>query len=252
MILEWRSSCRTDVGKVRRINEDACLAMPEVGFWLVADGVGGHSAGDVASRIVLESFGNMKTPSPIQQMCYDARIRLFEANRRIREEAGRMGADVRMGSTVVLFLTRGRDCVCLWAGDSRAYLWRAGLFTQITHDHTVTEELVRGGSLRREDSANHAQSHVLTRALGADENLVLDENLHGAEHGDKIVLCSDGLNKEMTDEEIAAVVGNNDCDEACEQLIETSLARGARDNVTVAVIEFSNPEDSTIYVQGAE
>lgn len=252
MSLVWRSSCRTDVGKVRRLNEDGFVELPEIGVWLVADGMGGHAAGDVASGLIVESFEHLRTPGTVEELAYDVRIRLYEANRKIREHAQRRGPGATMGSTVVTFLARDRHCVCQWAGDSRAYLMRGGNLTQITRDHSAVEDLIEAGELRREDAADHPQANVITRAVGVAEQLMLDECVHEGEEGDTILLCSDGLNKELNDEEIAVIIDGHDYRDASRLLVETALHRGARDNVTVAVIESAAASDPTLVLDAGQ
>lgn len=245
MALEWYSASRTDVGKVRRVNEDALLERSDIGLWVVADGMGGHAAGDVASQIVVSAFEHLSSSSSLEALAFDVRERLDQANRTIRDEVRRRG-NATMGSTVVALLVHGNRCLCLWAGDSRAYLLRRGEFVQITRDHSIVEELIQAGELRPEDADGHPQANVITRAVGGDDELVVDEWLHEVEEGDRVLLCSDGLNKELDDTEIAVIVGDNDCDQATALLVDTALERGARDNVTVAVIEFPSERDPTV------
>ncbi len=246
MALAWRSSCITDVGRVRSNNEDAFLEKPELGLWLVADGMGGHAAGDVASQIVVGSLDDVLQVSSLSELSFVVKSKLGYANRRILREAQERPGNVVMGATVIALIARDDACCCLWAGDSRAYLLRARELSQLTRDHSVVESLIGSGQLRREDASNHPQAEVITRAVGAEDELNLDEQCYNLEEGDIILLCSDGLNKEMPDQEIAQVLSENDYKSAAAILIETSLERGARDNVTVAVVEFLAEEDTTV------
>ena len=156
----------------------------------------------------------------------------------MRDEARRAGSDQLMGSTVVAFLVYKREWMCLWAGDSRAYLLRDGRLTQISRDHSVAEELVQRGELRRDQATSHPSANRITRAVGAQDQLVVDQHRSYLQDGDAVLLCSDGLTKEVSDDEVAAILDDYDCDEASEELVELTLERGARDNVTVAVIRF--------------
>ena len=249
--LTWRSSGRTDVGRVRQVNEDAILERPEIGLWVVADGMGGHEAGDVASQTIIGAMRQVAAPQSVDHGAAQVRDLLQKANRWIREEAARRGAQAMMGSTVVALVAHGGGFICLWAGDSRAYLLRGGALSQITRDHSAVEDLIASGSLRREDAADHPHANVITRAVGAQDHLDLDEIGYELGHGDRIVLCSDGLNKEVTDAEIGAVVAGNGCADAVALLIETALSRGGRDNVTVAIVEFdAAPAPDQTYVLG--
>jgi serine/threonine protein phosphatase Stp1 len=238
MSYRWWSCCRTTTGRQRRVNEDAYLSLDDLGLWLVADGMGGHTRGDVASRLIVESFEGMTRPDSLENFAFEVKARLAMANQRMRDEARTAGFDQLMGSTVVAFLVYKREWMCLWAGDSRAYLLRDGRLTQISRDHSVAEELVQRGELRRDQATSHPSASRITRAVGAQDQLVVDQYRSFLRDGDAVLLCSDGLTKEVSDDEVAAIMDDYDCDEASEELVELSLERGARDNVTVAVIRF--------------
>lgn len=238
MSYRWRSSCKTNTGRVRRVNEDAFLDLDDTGLWVVADGMGGHTRGDVASRLIIEAFSNMERPASIMEFAAEVRDRLKLAHRRIKQESRRDGLDQIMGSTVVVLLVFKRQWMCLWAGDSRAYLLRDSVLQRITKDHSVAQELVDLGEIHSEEMDTHPYANHITRAVGANLELVLDERSSDLRDGDAILLCSDGLNKELSEPEIAAVLDNFDCNEAAQELIDLSLEHGGRDNVTVALIRF--------------
>ena len=238
MSYRWWSSCRTDTGKIRRINEDACLNLDKDGLWLVADGMGGHAKGDVASRIIVEAFNDLGKPQSADEFASVVRHRLNRANQRMRCEYLDKNPGMIMGSTVVAFLVYQREWRCLWAGDSRAYLLREGQLIQITHDHSVAQELVDRGELRPEEVSSHPSANRITRAIGTRNELQLDEYRSSLRDGDTVLLCSDGLNKEVDDQEVAEILENYDYEEASRELVDLTLERGARDNVTVAVIKF--------------
>jgi serine/threonine protein phosphatase PrpC len=246
MTLAWQSSCGTDVGRVRSLNEDAFLERPELGLWLVADGMGGHSAGDIASRIIIESFGDLLAPCSLGELSVLVKSKLGNANRQIQEKIGQEPEISVMGSTVVALITDGSECCCLWAGDSRAYLFRDNQLTQMTRDHSLVEDLIAAGEIAREDAENHPQANVITRAVGTGQELHLEEKCYGLIEGDKILLCSDGLNKELLDDDIADILTQFDYQEAMKTLLATTLERGGRDNVTVAIVEFPYEEDPTV------
>jgi len=235
MSYRWWSCCRTDTGRQRRINEDAYLEMDDIGLWVVADGMGGHSKGDVASRIIVQSFNGIHKPASMKEFAFIVKDRLQQANRSILDS---VTADQIMGSTVVAFLVFKREWRCIWAGDSRAYLMRDGRLAQISHDHSVAQEMVDRGELRQDEAAFHPYANRITRAIGTRNGLVLDEYRSFLRDGDTVLLCSDGLNKEVSDAEVADILENHDCGDASSELIELTLERGARDNVTVAVIRF--------------
>jgi serine/threonine protein phosphatase Stp1 len=238
MSYRWWSCCRTTTGRRRRVNEDAFLSLDDLGLWLVADGMGGHTRGDVASRLIVEAFEGLARPDSLDDFAQEVKARLATANQSMRDEARRAGSDQLMGSTVVAFLAFKREWMCLWAGDSRAYLLRDGRLTQITRDHSVAEEMVQRGELERNEAASHPSANRITRAVGTQDQLVVDQYRSFLRDGDAVLLCSDGLTKEVGDDEVAAILDDYDCDEASEELVELTLERGARDNVTVAVIRF--------------
>ena len=238
MSYRWWSCCRTDTGRHRRVNEDAYLNLDDIGLWIVADGMGGHFRGDLASRMIVDAFSDLARPQTIDEFAVLARERLRHANAAICHEVLDAHTGQIMGSTVVIFLVYNQEWLCLWAGDSRAYLLRDGQLIQITHDHSVVQEMVDSGKLRKAEAVNHPAAHKITRAIGTRSNLQLDEYRSFLRDGDTVLLCSDGLNREVEDQELAEILDNYDCEEASRELVDLTLERGARDNVTVAVIKF--------------
>jgi protein phosphatase len=226
----WTSAARTDTGCVRQINEDALLDAPELGLWAVADGMGGHAVGDLASRMVIESLAGMNAGSAIA----DARAQLLDVNARLRTEAAQRQVS-RIGSTVVLLAARDGACGYVWAGDSRLYLLRRGRLMQLTRDHSHVEELKARGQLTAEEALHHPAQHLITRAVGALDVLELEEDSIDLRDGDTFMLCSDGLSNEVSEEEIASELAESDCQLAAQRLLETALSRGGRDNISVVV-----------------
>jgi serine/threonine protein phosphatase PrpC len=241
----WVSSARSDTGRVRDINEDACLDEPAQGRWAVADGMGGHAVGDLASRLVIDMLSMMPPATGAKQGCAQARAQLQNANRQLRDEAARRQVQ-RIGSTVVVLLTCDRFCGYLWAGDSRLYLCRQGQLRQLTRDHSHVEELRALGQLTEEEARNHPAHHIITRAVGATDSLALDEDIIEVVDGDVFLLCSDGLSNELTDAEILAVLTASplDCRRVTDELIDMALARGGRDNITAVVAQAEDPHAS--------
>ena len=234
----WESSSRTDVGTVREINEDACLARPEIGLWVVADGMGGHSAGDLASGSIVDTLGGVAGPESLSEFTEDVEQRLVSINTRLREMASREEVHT-IGSTVVALLAYNRHCVCQWAGDSRIYRFRDERLEQLTQDHALVEELVEKGVLSPEEAEGHPQSNLVTRAVGATERLYVDTEIFELAHDDCFVLCSDGLDKELTEEDIARIVANEPIEKMSDALVNLAVERGARDNVTVVCVRIS-------------
>jgi protein phosphatase len=226
----WTSAARSDTGCVRQINEDAVLDSPERGLWAVADGMGGHAVGDVASRMVVESLSQMSAQSALS----DARQRLLEVNAQLRIEAARRLVS-RIGSTVVLLAARHGACAYLWAGDSRIYLYRQGRLMQLTRDHSHVEELKARGHLTAEEALHHPAQHLITRAVGALDVLELDEDSIELHDGDTFLLCSDGLSNEVRETEMADALADNNCEWAAQRLLELALSRGGHDNISIII-----------------
>lgn len=237
----WSSAGRSHVGMVRAINEDACLVMPELGLWAVADGMGGHEAGDVASRMIVESLQQIPPPANWQALLDSARERLTEVNQRLREESAQRYQHRTIGSTVVVLLAHQDRCACLWVGDSRIYRLRSGRLEQLTRDHSHVQELVDQGLITPEDAHRHPLANVITRAVGSAEELRIDEKIYPLRTGDIFLLCSDGLNKTVSDEEITRLLLHSDhnCQEAVKAFIHLALMRDASDNVTTVVVNIS-------------
>jgi protein phosphatase len=236
----WTSSSRSDAGRVRDINEDACLDQPDLGRWAVADGMGGHAVGDLASRLVIDALGRLVSPVNMKTFVADARAQLQTANRQLRDEAARRQVQ-RIGSTVVVLLACDRFCSYVWAGDSRLYLLREGSLRQLTRDHSQVEELKSLGVITDEEARHHPAQHMITRAVGATDVLELDDDAIEVADGDVFLLCSDGLSNEVSDEEILAVLSTAARENACEELVELALARGGRDNITAVVARAEDP-----------
>lgn len=230
----WTSAARTDTGCVRQINEDALLDAPERGLWAVADGMGGHAVGDLASRMVIDGLAKVPGTDGLASVIADARARLVDVNEQLRAEAARRQVS-RIGSTVVVLAARDRACAYLWAGDSRIYLFRRGRLMQITRDHSHVEELKARGQLTAEEALHHPAQHLITRAVGALDVLELDENTLELNDGDTFLLCSDGLSNEVSEAEMANELAPGNCEAAAQRLLEIALARGGRDNISVVV-----------------
>jgi protein phosphatase/serine/threonine-protein phosphatase Stp1 len=223
----------------RRYNEDNYISSSHLGVWAVADGVGGHEAGDVASKTIVDALAGVPSGLSLGELIPEARLRLRDAHLSLQAEAARRGRDVVIASTVVVLLAQGDRYACLWAGDSRAYLLRAGVVQQVTKDHSLVQEMVDSGAITEEAAADHPQSNVITRAVGAGvPELELDEVTGRLDSGDRFVLCSDGLWKTMQNSELAGLLDEGS-DVPAERLLAGALQRKADDNITVVTVEVS-------------
>ncbi len=223
----------THVGCVRTLNEDAFLNRPDKGLWAVADGMGGHDGGELASAATIDALEGINNFASAYAFRDAATQALIGANERLLEFSADRGT---MGSTVVSLLAHEAHYACLWAGDSRAYLYRAGALRRLTRDHSLVQEMVDAGAISEEGARGHPRSNVITRAVGAREQLHI-ETVFGAIHaGDRFLLCSDGLTGVVSDREIAAAMIRAPLEAAAERLLDQALARGAPDNVTLVLI----------------
>jgi len=225
----WISYGITHTGNIRDHNEDAFLALPEQRLWIAADGMGGHTAGDFASRLIIDQFKGFET-SPLTGRSVD-KIRqiLAKVNHELWTKAQQM--DDIIGSTVAILLATEHHVATAWSGDSRIYRLRDGIFKQITRDHSEEEEM----NLGIDDFAESAFSNAVTQAIGAAEELQLEMEIRENRPGDTYLLCSDGLNKELSDQRIAAILEANDLEHAGQTLLQEALDNYGRDNITVVL-----------------
>jgi protein phosphatase len=244
--LRWTSAARTDIGLVRSRNEDAFLDQPARRMWAVADGMGGHAFGDVASKMVVDALDALPAPANLQQAVADVRAQLLAINSALRAEAAARQVPV-IGSTVVVLLAWGARCVCVWAGDSRIYLCRGGGLYQLTRDHNQFEELQARNGLSAAEALAYPGASMITRALGAAEALELDEVQVQVSDGDVFLLCSDGLSNAAGEGDIGAALAGGQCGPAADALVALALANGGRDNITVVVARADDVEsDKTV------
>ena len=239
----WTSASRSDVGNERKVNEDACLDLSARGLWVVADGMGGHAAGDVASQMLVGNLGNVDSHDKFSEFVDDVEDRVLEVNQRLHEMSTRDDPPRVMGTTLAAFLAHGPNAVSMWVGDSRVYRLRDGEFEQITTDHSEVEEMIAQGVLDEESALDHPAANVVTRAVGGLEHVYVDVELHTLADRDRYLICSDGLFKDLSETEISELVAKGSCVDACDALIETVLSREAADNVTVIVVEFTETAD---------
>jgi serine/threonine protein phosphatase PrpC len=224
----------THAGKVRERNEDSYLLRTDTGLWAVADGMGGHVAGDLASRILVQSLDAIEQPEVARDLLQQCETQIFRANREIIA-LSRAHNGATVGTTVAVLLIRDGHFACLWAGDSRIYAIGRGAIRQLSRDHSEIEELVASGALSRKD-AEGWPSNVITRAVGVAEELELEIVTGSAEPGDIFVICSDGLTRHVCDDEILSHAAGRNARAACEGMLELALERGGVDNVTVIVV----------------
>ena len=234
----YRSAARTHVGAVRERNEDAVLDRPEIGLWAVADGAGGHQRGVYASGRVIAAHSEVTPPPSAALLIDDVRNRLGRINQELRAKAADIGPRAMICSTVIVVLIADARSCCLWAGDSRCYLLRAGALRQISHDHSYVQNLVDRGEIGPEATADHPLANVVTNMLGAGDGLALEERWDRLVPGDILLLCSDGLCGALADLDIAAILRDHPVEAAADRLIESAVSGNAKDNVSAIVIAY--------------
>lgn len=226
---------RTHVGLRRKVNEDSVMLRTDQGLWAVADGMGGHEAGDVASRKVAEALARLPDGMDIDELTDSAVLALEEVNLELVRLARVDHRPRTIGSTVVGLAIRGGEYRCFWAGDSRAYRIRGKDIERITRDHSLVQGLMDAGMLSREEAKDHPDANVITRAVGAAETLDVEIVAGNALPGDLFLLASDGLTRVVDDKELAAILSSWPPGEAADTLIDAVLARGAPDNVSLII-----------------
>ncbi len=233
----------TDVGNERAVNEDSALAAPPV--FVVADGMGGHRAGDVASALVVDRFesivdGDLRAVADVVGL-------LDEVNASILAEGERSVARSGMGTTAVGLLLVDNGDRSSWLlfniGDSRAYRWADDELEQLSVDHSYVQELIEAGEIAQSSARTHPHRNVVTRALGVEEGPQPDMWLRPPRAGERFLLCSDGLSSELDDDEIGQLLADNTVDEVAAALVERALAAGGHDNVTVLVVDVIAVDD---------
>lgn len=227
---------RTHVGLKRKVNEDSVLVRTERGLWAVADGMGGHEAGDVASSMVTDALRAL----PIVYGLDDTVEAAVDALRRVNGELIRLARseDDRsrtIGTTVVGLAIADGHFRCFWVGDSRAYRIRHGQIRRLSRDHSLVQDLVDAGMLNSADAEKHESANVITRAVGVSDELEVDSSTGEAAPGDIFFLASDGITRVVEDDELLEELANGSLEAAADKLVELVLARGAPDNLSMVI-----------------
>ena len=229
------SSSISHIGHVRSKNEDAYLEKPASGLWAIADGMGGHEAGEIASQLIVDTLGSLETSLNSELFTEDIKSALYSVNAhliRLGEKHDRIN-----GSTAVALVINGDQCDYIWAGDSRLYRLRDNELVQLTRDHSQAEVYVEFGLLTQEQANQHISTNLLTRCIGTDEDLQLDSGTCELMFGDRFLLSSDGLDKHVSHKVIEKTLNDHKRDEALDQLVDMTLDDGGTDNVTITIVD---------------
>ena len=232
--MNWISYAVSHAGNVRSSNQDAYYRHDQNGLWALADGMGGHSAGDIASQTIIQALANLSSAGASNTNIFTITSILEDVNEQLVKqniEHNRM-----TGSTIAVVFASGKNCTCLWAGDSRIYLYRNQRLLQLSTDHSQLQEMIAHGEITPEQAKDY-KNNVLTRAIGADVDLKFDYKEFMLEPGDKLLLCSDGLYNEIERSEIAAILEYTSAAKVPDELLKLCLARTAKDNVSIILVD---------------
>ncbi|MDP0927406.1 protein phosphatase 2C domain-containing protein [Paracoccus onubensis] len=234
----------SDKGRIRSHNEDSIGAFSDIGVWAVADGMGGHAAGDVASAIIIEELGSLGIAVDAQDQRARVLERLDRAHLRIAEHA-RQNQLGTVGATIAALLIHDAEFSCIWAGDSRIYLLRDGQLTPLTRDHSEVAQLIASGVMSEAEARLAPGRNVITRAIGIGEKANPEIAGGVIKPEDRLLLCSDGLTEHLDDAELAhLLIQPMPAPELTRRLIELTLERGAKDNVSVIVLDCAAKEEA--------
>ena len=243
-MLNFDSSEITHVGSVREVNEDSVLSRVESGLWVVADGMGGYEAGDLASSMLVDALNDISLENSLSSNIDSIEQTVNDVNQKIIDHSEVEFGGRVFGSTVVVVFFQDNFGSVLWAGDSRLYRLRSNALTRLTKDHSQLQEMLDSNLLLPEEIENYPDQNVITRAVGAEKDLMLDFHVFEIEEDDKFLLCSDGLYNSINENQIQDILNNGGIKLNTEQLIRTALENDASDNVSFILIQ--NNESETI------
>ncbi len=234
---------KSDRGRVRVNNQDSFFIMPNENIFIVADGVGGHTSGELASRTAVSRIAEVLRDNPVEEGDDDdtVKAKIIKALMVVNEQLYDMACDqetLGMATTLLLLCVANGNAYVVNVGDSRAYLIRNGGIIQLTEDHTYVNDLVKRGILTPEQAQNHPDRNMITRAMGAEERVRPDFFRFGVETGDVVLMCTDGLYNELEVEELRNVLETEPgMREACAKLVQLANSRGGRDNITALAVK---------------
>lgn len=235
-LLRYRYVAQTHVGLKRKVNEDSILTLPDHDIWLVSDGMGGHQAGDYASRLIADAVATIPLGLDPAEKMHTLRERIQGAHRAIQAEAESRGGGT-IGATVVALILANGHFVGIWAGDSRIYRLRYGQIEMLTSDHSAVAEFVLAGKMSWDEADQHPQSNAISRAVGVGDDLELDKVRGEVIAGDRFLICSDGLTKYATFSMLENTLSNAPLETVGEQLMQIALSGGGADNISLIVVD---------------
>jgi len=235
----------TDTGHVRKKNEDSLLVHEDENVWIIADGMGGHHAGDFASQTITNNLSLFKQHPSLDDSILLLEENILNSNAIIRKKSFKLGRNATIGSTVVCVYVWRNLMFALWAGDSRLYRYRDNRLERLTEDHSYVEELVRMGKIEAHEAEEHPAANVVLKAVGIDDQLSIDFEYFELHDGDVYIICSDGLYKDLDETRIGPIIEAHpaNMNELSDALLEASLAAGGTDNTSIIAMKIMRKED---------
>lgn len=231
----FETGAATHEGRIRTLNEDRYLARPDAGVWLVADGMGGHFGGDFAAESIVDQVATIGRAASAPDLRARLVDRITRAHHAIQAHS-RQNDGATIGATVAALLAYDAHFAVVWSGDSRVYLIRDGRLEQLSRDHTEVQELLDSGAISPAEAEHWPRRNVITRAIGVHAEPALDQVAGELRDRDLFLICSDGLTGHVEDAELPKLIAGHGPQAACDRLVETTLERGATDNVTVVMV----------------
>jgi serine/threonine protein phosphatase PrpC len=234
----------TDTGHVRTKNEDSILVHEDENVWIVADGMGGHHAGDFASQTITNNLSLFKQHASLDDSILLLEENILNSNSIIRKKSSKLGRNATIGSTVVCVYIWHSLLFTFWAGDSRLYRFRDSKLERLTEDHSYVEELVRMGKIEAKDAEEHPAANVVLKAVGIDDQLCMDFDYFEMREDDIYIICSDGLYKDLDEEKLVPIIESHpeDMTKLTEALLAASLDAGGTDNTSIIAMKICQKE----------
>ena len=236
----------TDVGHARSKNEDSILVNDDENVWIIADGMGGHHAGDFASQTITNNVSLFKQHASLDDSILLLEENILNSNSIIRKKSFKLGRNATIGSTVVCVYIWKNFLFTFWAGDSRLYRFRDASLERLTEDHSYVEELVRMGKIEAKDAEEHPAANVVLKAVGIDDHLCMDFEYFNLRDGDIYIICSDGLYKDLDESKIRPIIESNpeDMTALSKALLTSSLDAGGTDNTSIIALKVYQQEEN--------
>lgn len=247
----FKASELSDIGLVRKVNEDSLLVNAESQVWLVADGMGGHEGGDFASQTIVAHMETLGRPASAEDLVQRFKDRLIAANTQITQRADKLGRG-SIGSTLAALLAFDGRFICFWSGDSRVYRLRNKQLRRVSKDHTEVQALLDAGTITPQEAENWPRRNVITHAIGVTKDPIFDVIEGTLADDDLFLICSDGLTEYFNDTEIEVAMNTPEItlDDLCGFFVQTAVERGGKDNVSVVLVQAKAEEYPTSEVYG--